>query len=341
MDYCFQLLPHANIRYQESLDRLGAAELACMLRAMALPVPDFRRETIGGADFLRFEVPELTADQLRRIGRHSALLLLCRREAPYLLPLDTPRPGYLPRDLAEVLKYKGKTSAVFTHMMLNLALAASDFFQAEGPVTVLDPLCGRGTTCFVALQQGMNAVGLDMDRRDLKEAADYFSRYLQYHKLKHSLNQGSRTVRKGSVPEALYTLADAKEHYQAGDVRTLRLLLGDTALAAELLRKTPAEVIVADLPYGIQHAPQDGRQPESFSALLKRALPAWRAALKDGGAMALSFNSLTLPRKTVVSLAEDAGLRVMEAPFENLEHFVEQAVTRDVVVARKEAPAAH
>ncbi len=340
MDYCFQLLPHANIRYQESLDRLGAAELACMLWAMALPVPDFRHETIGGADFLRFDAPELTDAQLRQLGRHSALLLLCRREGPYLLPLDTPRPGYLPRDLAEVLKYKGKTSAVFTHMMLNLALTASDFFQAEGPVTVLDPLCGRGTTCFVALQQGMNAIGLDLDRRDLKEAADYTSRYLRYHKLKHSLSQGSRTVRKGSVPEALYTLADTKEHYQAGDVRTLRLLLGDTGLAAELLRKTPVEVIVADLPYGIQHAPQDGRQPETFTAMLKRALPAWRASLKDGGAMALSFNSLTLPRKTLTSLVEGAGFQVMEAPYDRLEHFVEQAVTRDVVVARKETPAA-
>lgn len=335
MDYCFELLPHANIRYQESLDRLGAAELACILQALALPAPAFRRETIGGASFLLFEAPEFTEAQLRHLARHSALLLLCRREGPYLLPLDTPRPGYLSRDLAEVLKYKGKTSAVFTHMMMNLALTASDFFQSEGPITVFDPLCGRGTTCFVALQQGMNAVGLDLDRRDLKEAADYISRYLQYHRLKHSLNQGSRTVRKTSVPEALYTLADTKEHYQAGDVRTLRLFLGDTALSAELLRKAPVEVIVADLPYGIQHAPQDGRQPESFTAMLKRALPAWRASLKDGGAMALSFNSLTLPRKTLIALVEGAGFQVMGAPFDQLEHFVEQAVTRDVVVARK------
>ena len=36
MNYCFQLLPHANIRYQESLEQLGQAELSCMLSALGM-----------------------------------------------------------------------------------------------------------------------------------------------------------------------------------------------------------------------------------------------------------------------------------------------------------------
>ena len=337
MVYCFQLLPHANIRYQESLDQLGSAELACLLGALGLKDVALKVEHIGGAAFLTFDVPELNPDQLRLLARHSAMLLMCSREGDLLRPLDIPRPDYLPRDLAEVLKYKGKTSAVFTTMMIDLALAASDYFQQESPVTVLDPICGRGTSCFCALQRGMNAVGLDIDRRDLKECADYFSRYLQYHKLKHKLEQSARTVKKTSVPEALYTLADSKEHFQQKDVRTLRLLQGDTGLTGELMKKTPVEVIVADLPYGVQHAPQDGRQPESFQGLLKRVLPSWKNALKPGGAMAVSFNALTLPRKKLVELMEGAGLHVLtDGPYASFEHFVEQAVTRDVVVARRD-----
>lgn len=335
MIYGFQLLSHANIRYQESLSMLGQAELSCILHALGLS-SKVTVETIGGSSFLCFEAPELTDDQLHALSGHSALALLCAREGALLRPLERPDGNYLPPDLAEVLKYKGKTSAVFTRMMLNMALTASDFFDAKTPVTVLDPLCGRGTTCFVALQGGMNAVGLDADRRDLKEAADYFSRYLQYHRLKHRLDQGSQTVKGRAVPDAVYTLADSKEHYRVGDTRFLRLMLGDTGLTGPLLRKSPAHVIVTDLPYGVQHAPQDGRRPEPFTAMLRRVLPSWREALRPGGAAAISFNTLTLSRKSLAELVSGAGFAVMEEePYHPMEHFVEQAITRDVLIARK------
>lgn len=335
MNYCFQLLPHANIRYQESLNLLGTAELSCILKALHIET-EVRLETLGGAPFLCFEAPEMTEKQLCACASHSALTFLCTEENGLLRPLDCPRGDYLPRDLAEVLKYKGKTSAVFTHMMINLALTVSKSFGAEKPITVLDPLCGRGTTLFVALQKGMNSVGIDLDRKDLKEAADYFSRYLQYHRLKHKLEQGARTVKSQSIPDALYTLADSKQAFQAGDTRSLRLLLGDTGAIGALLKKAPADLLVTDLPYGVQHAPQEGRRPENFPGMLRRVLPAWKDALRSGAGVAISFNSLTLPRQTLVELLEQAGFQVMtEAPYATFEHFVEQAVTRDVVVARK------
>ena len=334
MTYCFQLLPHANIRYRAALEALGRAELDCLLRAVGL-TREIQVTSMGGCAFLTFDSDPLTQEQIAMLFRHSAGWLLCEREGELLRPIDRPAPDYLPADLAEVLKYKGKTSAVFTRMMINCALASSDFFHLQTP-TVLDPVCGKGTTCFTALQGGMNAVGLDCDRRDLKEAADYFSRYLQFHRLKHKLDQGSRTVKKSSVPEAVYTVADTREHYQAGDVRTLAFYLGDTGLTGELMRKHPAHVLVADLPYGVQHAPQDGRRTETLPQLLGRALPAWKQALLPGSAMALSFNILTLPRKKLLSIVEEAGfIPLYDESDRRFEHFVEQAVTRDVVLARR------
>ncbi len=333
--YCFQLYPHANIRYRESLQALGRAELACLLDACGVEA-DIQVQKFGGCTFLTFETDALTNQQWAVLCRHSATLMICRKEDDVLIPLEKPEPMYLPEDLAELLKYKGKTSAMFTKMMINCTLCASDFLAVKAPV-VLDPMCGRGTTCFTALQSGMNAVGLDCDRRDLKETADYFSRYLQFHKLKHGLKQGSRTVKGTSVPEAIYTLADTKEHYQAGDTRSLTLLLGDTGLTGELMRKTPAHILVADLPYGVQHAPQDGRRAEAFPQLMRRALKSWHAALKPGGAMALSFNILTFPRGQLKTLVEEAGFTLVDQAYDHrYEHFVEQAVTRDVLIARKE-----
>lgn len=334
MVFGFQLLPHANIRYRSSLEILGAAELRCLLDAAELS-SEIHMEKIGGCTFMMFEAEELTQRQLETLCRHSAGWLLCRWEKGCLHPLDKPDQAYLPEDLAELLKYKGKTSAVFTKLMINCALAASDFMKLPSP-TVLDPLCGRATTCFTALQAGMNAVGVDCDRRDLKEAADYFDRYLQFHRLKYQLKQGSRTLKKGAAPEAVYTLARNRESYQAGDTRSLALYLADTGQTGELMRKTPAHVLAADLPYGVQHAPQDGRHTETLAQLLQRALPVWRQALLPGGAMALSFNTLTLPRKRLVPMVRAAGFEPLYPEEDKrFEHFVEQAVTRDLVIARR------
>ncbi len=335
MLFCFQLTPHANIRYREAQLKLGQAELACILRGLGLQC-EISAAVIGGVTFLTFEADELSPAQLSALSRHSAALMIAEKHDRMLLPLEKVSHNYLTEDLPEVLKYKGKTSAVFTRMMMNCAHAASDFFASEQPLTVLDPMCGRGTTCFVALQQGMNAAGIDIDRRDLKETADYFERHLQFHRLKHKLDQGSRTVRKHAVPEAIYTLADTKEHFKEGDTRTLALYLGDTGLAGELMKKNPAHLIVSDLPYGVQHAPQEGRRTETFTQVMKRALPSWHAALRPGGAIALSFNILTLKKDTLAQLLSEAGFTPLtEAPYDDFEHFVETAVTRDFIVARR------
>ncbi len=337
MVFLFQLTPHANIRYREAQVKLGQAELACLLKSLGLSC-EITPCTVGGVTFLRFEADALTDAQLSALSMHSAALMICeQRDDGLLRPLEKVDHDYLTADLPEVLKYKGKTSAVFTHMMINCALSASDFFGEKEPLTVLDPMCGKGTTCFVALQHGMNAVGVDIDNRDLKECADYFERYMQYHRMKHKLDQSSRTVRKHAVPAAVYTIADTKEHFKEGDTRTLSLFLGDTGLTGELCRKAPAHLLVADLPYGVQHAPQDGKRTESFMQVMKRALPQWKDAVRKGGALALSFNTLTLKKADLIQLLTDAGFTpITDAPYDDFQHFVEQAVTRDFVVARRD-----
>ena len=336
MVYLFQLTPHANIRYREAQVKLGQAELACLLLRLGIQA-EITPVTIGGVSFLRFEADALTEAQLSALSRHSAALMIAEQHNDMLKPLEKVSHDYLTEDLAQVLKYKGKTSAVFTRMMLNCAWAASDFFGKEEVLTVLDPMCGKGTTCFVALQQGMNAVGVDIDNRDLKECADYFERYMQYHRMKHKLDQSSRTVRRHAVPAAVYTIADTKEHFKEGDTRTLSLFLGDTGLTGELCKKSPAHLLVADLPYGVQHAPQDGRRTESFMQVMKRALPQWKDAVRKGGAVALSFNTLTLKKADLVQLLADAGFTPLtDPPYDDFQHFVEQAVHRDFVVARRD-----
>lgn len=334
MNYCIQLLPHANIRYRKALESLGVAELQSLLQAAGIQA-DVTCINLGGTSFLTFACEELTQDQLQRLAHHSAALLLCERHGEYLLPLEVKEPAYLTSDLSEVLKYKGKTSATFTHMMLNCAHAASRFY-GEKVLTVLDPLCGKGTTCFCALERGWHAEGADVDAAALREADIYMAKHLQLHRLKHRREQRSLTVKSCGVPVTQYVLSDTREHYAQEDTRSLTLCLSDTCQVDALFRKAPPHLIVADLPYGVQHAPVAGQRPEPFDRLLRRALPAWYRVLQPGGAMALSFNTLTLPRSRVVQLTAEAGfIPLTEPPYDGFSHFVEQAVTRDVVIACK------
>ena len=331
MVYTFGLAKHANIRYRDSVNRLSRCELLSMLRALSLDC-EVTVESLGGADFLTFECRPLSAGELSWLSAHSSVVFMAEKENGFLRPLEHAGRDYLEEDLPEILKYKGKTSASFTRMMINMALSLSPFAQEDGPLTLLDPVCGKGTACFCALQSGMNAVGLDLDQKALHEAADFFGRYLKFHLLKHSVRSFSETAGKSSVPVKEFTFSDTKEHYQQKDTRFLRLAAGDTSLAPALCRRRPVHLLVADLPYGVQHAPQFGRKPESFSALLSRALPSWKKALLPGGVAAVSFNTLTFPTQQVLDIARASGFTPCEGGiFASLRHEVEQAVVRDVL----------
>ena len=336
MRYSFQLLPHPNIHYQEALKTLAANELQWILTALGIEA-EITLTDMGGSAFLCFDAPVLHEDALRHIAGHSALLLLLEQQEDGLVRVMTkPDTAYLPHDLSEVLKYKGKTSATFTRMMINCALAASSFFGSSGQLTVLDPMCGKGTTAYCALEMGMNASGVDVDSSDLAEADAYLSRYMKLHRLKHQRTPRSVTVGGRGVSQVVYTLADTREHYLAGDTRMLTLTEADTARCDAIFRKSPAELLITDLPYGIQHAPVGGRKPEPFAALLRRALPSWRQAVRPGGAAAISFNTLTLPRDELIRLVSDAGFEpINEGSCAGFRHYVEQAVTRDVLIARR------
>ena len=56
-------------------------------------------------------------------------------------------------------------------------------------------------------------------------------------------------------------------------------------------------------------------------------------------AAAISFNTLTLRKDTLLTLLQNAGFTPLtEPPYDDFSHFVEQAVHRDFIVARNEQP---
>jgi tRNA G10 N-methylase Trm11 len=93
------------------------------------------------------------------------------------------------------------------------------------------------------------------------------------------------------------------------------------------MKARSVDLIVGDLPYNVVHK---AGTPTEF---LREALPGWVELLKPGGALGLSWNVHLAPREVAEKLLAQAGLEVLEPG--GFEHWVDQGITRDILVARK------
>ena len=332
MTYAFLLYPHANIRYRQSLLQLAVQELSMTLSALGRET-EVVPQKMGGAMFLTFEAAKLTERDMRMLSQLASVYMLFEMEDGKLTTLERMHPNYVGEDLPALLKYKGKTNEMFTDTMLTMALAASAFMPVhDSQLVVCDPMAGRGTTLMLALRRGYHGVGIEIGKADVKEAADYMTRYLEFHRIKYKRTDSALTVR-GQVGgrENKFVFSDSAEHFKDGDTRTLRLICGDTREAEALLKPNSVHLMVTDAPYGVQKGTA-GRQ-DSIGGTIAAALPGWFDVLKSGGVLAMSFNTHVTRREGLVRLFEKAGFEIVQTA--NLEHWVEQAISRDVILARK------
>ena len=337
MRYAMLLKPHPNVRYRQSLQKLALIELECILDAWHVTCDRPRMEYLANEPFLVFEAQELNEAAWAAISRHSAICLAAQlRDDGALQPVARACSGWLPEDLPHVLKYKGKTNADFTYLMLHCARAASAFAHEPGPLRILDPMCGKGTTLMCALCENCDAVGVDTDAKAIREAESYLERSLKLHRIKHRRASGALTLPDGkSARWSEYALAPDAQIMRTSPL-SVRMIHGDAGGLDALIRPQSCHLAVCDLPYGVQHAPRENGAMSSLARLVERVLPGCVRALKPGGAVAFAFNLNTLRRAEVATHMESAGLEVMsQPPYDDFSHWVEQAVERDVVIARK------
>lgn len=337
MQYTLLLWPHANARYQAEARGLALAELNIMLRCLC-PGATARLDDENPFSSLRIETESpLEPRTLADLGVHSLLYALFERRADgALIPLSGRAPVRLGADLPSILKYKGKTNEFFLQLLINVALYSSDFWPQEGPLEYLDPMCGRATAPFIALNRGFYAVGADIDKNDLREAEKFYRRYLEYHRYKYTLNRESRTVRGGAAVPVTRFEAEQPEAFRAGRSLRLSLACADAVSLDRAFGQKTFHLVTCDLPYGIQHDAQSGKVRGGVEGLLRQALPGWHRLLKPGGALAVAFNAQTLRRDRVRALMGEAGFEVCTGgDYDSMTHWVEQAITRDVAVGRR------
>lgn len=337
--------PSANRVYAESSVTLMEAELEVLDRAvLGGRITDVASRTIGGVPYLTFSAEDLTARDVAFLSNLSSLYALFRLDGDEgdtaLRPVELSPLDRLDDDLLTIQKYSGKTNEYFTKLLLNVTIWSS----AAGPrmtdrtLRVLDPMCGRGTTLNQAMMYGYDADGVDIDGKDFEAYAGFLRTWLKRKRLKHTadtvpVRRDRRLV--GRRFEAVY--APTKEEYKAGDRRRVAMVNADTTRAADFFAANSFDVIVTDAPYGVQHGARNrDTLTRSPLELLTRSLPGWVGLLRPGGAVGVSWNTHVTSRAEAVAALADAGLEPLdEGPYLKFRHRVDQAIVRDVIVARK------
>jgi predicted RNA methylase len=327
--YAMLLAPSANRVYADQAARISRGELAAFRPVLAGDMSDIGEAELGGVPYLVFD-GELTERDVAYLSNLSAAYALFERVGDDLLrPIALTPLAAFDSDLITIPKYAGKTNEQFTKLLLNLTLLASAAAprMLDGPITVCDPLCGRGTTLTAALMYGYDAIGVEIDARDVEAAEAFLKTYLRRKRMKHTAEMVP--VRRGGKRAA------RRLDVVIGGTRKLTLLQADTTRLDGLIRRDCADVLVADLPYGVQHGSHhdDLGLTRSPLDLLERAVPGWLPLLRTGGALGLSWNLKVAKRELAEDILLANGLQIV--PQADLAHRVDQGIERDVLIARK------
>jgi len=333
--------PSANRVYAGTSVALTAAELAVANRTvLGGRLSGIGPTEIGGVPYVGFDADGIDGRDAAVLGRLSAAYALFAVERDLLRPVPLPSPDRLDEDLVTIPKYPGKTNEHFTRLLLNVTLfsSLSAGSLSDRRVAVLDPLCGRGTTLNQALLYGFDAGGVELDRKDVEAYAAFVRTWLKRKRIVHKADYGPVRRNRQVVARRLQvTLAPDRERFKAGDTTELTVVNADTVAAPDFFRPASFDLLVTDAPYGVQHGSRAGRGlARGPLDLLAAALPGWLTLLRPGGAAGIAWNTNVAGRDEAAAVLASAGLEVLDdGPYRDFRHRVDQAIVRDVLVARK------
>ena len=327
-----QIAPQKSTQYAALADALAPHELE--LCPLGKQITNISPLQLGGQKYLRFELPDVpTAQQAYELGllaMTSAFFVyydkLGRTAGPLLRPLETRVVPSLPPDIVMTRRYRGKTNELFTHFMCNIARFSSALsHRSWDTLRVFDPLAGGGTTQLTAMILGAEAAGVEHDVQDVKSTVAFLKQYFSEQNLSYQV----REERVKKIGRRWTFATNASRSQERASVRCI-LACGDTSQSPSLISGFRPHLIVADLPYGIQHKGE-------LTTLLGQALPVWASLLPLSGTITLAWESKRLPREEMIALVESVSpLTVLnEPPYNMLAHRVDRVIKqRDVLVAR-------
>lgn len=334
MKVALKITPQRSTQYANMTERLAIPEL--LASPLGPTIQRVEQVKLAGQSYVLVELadvlPACWLEILARLGATSEAYEyfehLGNMSGPFLRPLERPFTPFVPLEMSETRRYKGKTNELFTRVLLNVAIFAGAYSeQFTGRLRVLDPLAGGGTTLFLALASGYDAFGIEHERQDVETTEVFIRQYFNSEHIpyKEVDERGRRAGRRYQ-----FEVGPKK------DTRWLVLVHGDTVQAQQHLQEVPGgprmHAIVADLPYGIQHFGE-------IEGLLTKAIPAWKRLLLPGGTIALAWNATRIEREEMVAFfSRQADLHARnEPPYTEFAHAVDRVIKRrDILVAVKD-----
>jgi hypothetical protein len=339
--YALLILPSTNRVYADASVRLTQSELRVFNEAvLGGRIEDIADETIAGVPYVVFSADGLDERETAILANLSSIYALFEVEGSRLRPIELRRLDRFDDDLITIPKYQGKTNEQFTKLLLNVTLMGSAFAPEilERKFRVIDPLCGRGTTLNQAMMYGFDAAGVDLDQKDFDAYAAFIQRWLKEKRIKHKVDFGPVRRNRQVVARRLHiALAPTKDAYKGGETQELDVVNVDTTRSGEFFRPGTFDLVVADAPYGVQHGSRTTGKGLARSPLdlLAEAAPVWGKLLRPGGALGISWNTFVAKRDDAAEILTKAGLEVLDTqPYLALKHRVDQAIMRDILVAR-------
>ncbi|GAM77560.1 hypothetical protein JCM19241_4683 [Vibrio ishigakensis] len=184
-------------------------------------------------------------------------------------------------------------------------------------------------------------MGVEINAKWVQETQTFIVKYMKNGRFKHKVTKEKRTGAGGKKVADGFALqaAHSKEAFANDQAQSMKLYAADTRIINQIVKKNSCDVMVSDLPYGVQHGSKnakDTKMARSPLELLEEALPAWKQVLKPKGAIVLSFNEFTLKWKQLAELFESQGFKVMdEEPYIGYLHRVDQSINRNIFIAVK------
>ncbi|HNX13359.1 MAG TPA: hypothetical protein PK854_00905 [Oscillospiraceae bacterium] len=344
MRYAILYHPGHNRVYFETALKLALSEFDIAAKRLSSKCCGPQNKNIGGNEYLVFETAgELSEDDIKIVSGLSFVYALFALEGEdgglRLRPILRSDEHFVEEGISAMLKYTGKTNEIFTRMMINIARYSQ---PCDEPLKLLDPLAGKGTTLFEGLIKGYDVYGIEIGEKVTLEAVRFLQKFLETakYKFEYKTVRISGSNKSFTALRSTFEIARNRQEQKEGKIKTAELIAGNAQFAAQYYKKNFFHMIVGDLPYGVQHTnvtdEKQSAMTRSPAELLKVCLPGWVEVLRPGGCMVLSWNSNVLAREKMAELFERKGLTVLnDGPYAQLEHRVDQAILRDIIVAKK------
>jgi len=322
--------PGHNRVYFNSSAKLAKNELAALFSGN---INNISEEIFGGVEYISFEARELTEREIILLSRLSFVYAIFEVRDKLLAPVAKNQSYYFSDDLNMILKYSGKTNELFTRMMINLAVLASKFDFLDN-LNLFDPVCGKGTTIFDSLICGYNSYGIDISEKLINESVQFFKKYLESGKYKHAHKKERFSGAAFKSQRYFFELSKNKSDQKANKSLSCEFISGDSINASKYYKKNFFNIIVGDLPYGVQHDNSAfGNKMRNPSDLVSACLPEWLSVLKPGGAIVIAWNTFLLKREQLEQIFQKNKLEIID--YGDFSHRVDQAIMRDIIIARK------